>query len=47
MPDPASVGQHLHDTAAEVARRGYGVRVVTASRGYDAPEQKFPLREQS
>ncbi len=46
VPDPASVGQHLHDAAAEVAGRGYGVRVVTSSRGYDAPERRFPLREQ-
>jgi len=45
VPDPAAVGQHLHDAAAELAGRGYRVRVVTSSRGYDAPEQRFPSRE--
>ncbi len=45
VPDPASVGQHLHDAAVETARRGYRVRVLTSSRGYDAPETRFPFRE--
>jgi len=45
VPDPASVGQHLHDAAAEVAARGYPVRVLASARGYDAPEICFPLRE--
>lgn len=45
MPDPTSVGQHLHDMAAEMARRGYGVRVYAASRGYDCPATRYPGRE--
>ncbi len=45
VPDPTSVGQHLHDAAAEMARRGYGVRVYAASQGYDSPENHYPRRE--
>ncbi|MGA2032735.1 MAG: glycosyltransferase family 4 protein [Thermoguttaceae bacterium] len=45
VPDPASVGQHLHDMAGEMARRGYGVRVYAASHGYDWPENHYPRRE--
>ena len=44
-PDPASVGQHLHDVARELARRGHAVRVVTADRGYDDPSVRYPRRE--
>jgi colanic acid biosynthesis glycosyl transferase WcaI len=45
VPDPASVGQHLADTAEEMARRGWAVRVFASSRGYDDPSLRFPLRE--
>lgn len=45
IPDPASVGQHIADVAFEMARRGYKVRVYTASRGYDDPSVKYPRRE--
>ena len=45
IPDPASVGQHLHDAAVEMVRRDYRVRVLAASRGYDDPKLRFPLRE--
>ena len=45
VPDPASVGQHLHDAAVETVRRGYPVRVLTSSRGYDAPQLRFPARQ--
>ena len=44
-PDPASVGQHLHDVAKELAARGYTVRVLTAADGYDDPSKKYPRRE--
>jgi len=44
-PDPASVGQHLHEAAREFVRRGYRVRVVTSARGYDDPGIEYPLRE--
>jgi colanic acid biosynthesis glycosyl transferase WcaI len=45
VPDPASVGQHLHDAAVEIVRRSYPVRVLTSARGYDAPQTRFPPRE--
>ncbi len=45
VPDPASVGQHMHDAAAELARRGYKVIVYASARGYDDPTIKYPLRE--
>ncbi|MBC8870063.1 MAG: glycosyltransferase family 4 protein [Planctomycetes bacterium] len=45
IPDPASVGQHLHDAAVEMVRRDYRVRVLAASRGYDDPKLRFPLSE--
>ncbi|HVT90893.1 MAG TPA: glycosyltransferase family 4 protein [Tepidisphaeraceae bacterium] len=45
VPDPASVGQHIADVAAEMAARGYRVLVYTANRGYDDPTQKYPARE--
>ena len=45
VPDPASVGQHMHDAAAELVKRGHRVKVLAASRGYDDPSRKYPLRE--
>jgi colanic acid biosynthesis glycosyl transferase WcaI len=45
VPDPASVGQHMHDAAAELVRRGHDVKVLAASRGYDDPSRKYPLHE--
>lgn len=44
-PDPTSVGQHMHDAAAAVARRGYRVVVYCANRGYNDPSKKFASRE--
>jgi len=44
-PDAASVGQHMADTAAALARRGNRVVVVTADRGYDDPSVRYPRRE--
>jgi len=44
-PDPASVGQHMHDAARELVRRGHHVRVITADRGYDDPTVKYDRRE--
>lgn len=41
VPDPASVGQHIADAAAELASRGHRVIVFTADRGYDDPSQRF------
>lgn len=45
VPDPASVGQHMHDAAAEMVRRGMRVVVITSSRGYDDPSVGYPARE--
>jgi len=46
VPDPASVGQHMHDVAAEMARRGWRVQVLTSARGYDDPLRRYPASEQ-
>lgn len=45
VPDPASVGQHMHDAAAELARRGFRVVVLTSARGYDDPTIRYPARQ--
>ncbi len=45
VPDPASVGQHMADAAAELARRGHRVVVLASGRGYDDPTVKYPARE--
>ncbi len=45
VPDPASVGQHIADAAAEMARRGYRVIVYASARGYDDPSKVYPRRE--
>lgn len=45
VPDPASVGQHMHDFAAAMVRRGYEVIVYCSSRGYDDPSKRYPRDE--
>lgn len=45
VPDPASVGQHMADVAAEMARRGYRVNVYASARGYENPQNRYPARE--
>lgn len=45
VPDPASVGQHMADAAAEMARRGCRVVVLTSRRGYDDPRRRYQKRE--
>jgi colanic acid biosynthesis glycosyl transferase WcaI len=45
VPDPASVGQHMADAAAEMARRGYRAVVIASGRGYDDPTVKYKPRE--
>lgn len=45
VPDPASVGQHMADAAAEMARRGWNVRVLTSARGYDDPSRQYAAHE--
>lgn len=46
VPDPAAVGQHLHDFAAHMAARGHEVYVYCSSRGYDDPSRRYPEREE-
>jgi colanic acid biosynthesis glycosyl transferase WcaI len=45
VPDPTSVGQHMHDAAKELAHRGYNVRVLTSARGYEDTAKKYLKRE--
>jgi hypothetical protein len=45
VPDPTSVGQHLADACAEMARRGWRVIVLTAKDGYDDPSVHYPPRQ--
>jgi colanic acid biosynthesis glycosyl transferase WcaI len=45
VPDPASVGQHMHDAAAAFVRRGLRVIVFTSDRGYEDPSQRFSRYE--
>ena len=45
VPDPASVGQHVHDLAAELVKRGHEVIVYCSSRGYDKPENRYARSE--
>ncbi|MEZ6242481.1 MAG: glycosyltransferase family 4 protein [Phycisphaerales bacterium] len=45
VPDSPAVGQHFHDAAAALAKRGHRVKVITSARGYDDPTLKFPARE--
>jgi glycosyltransferase involved in cell wall biosynthesis len=45
VPDPTSLGQHMADAAAAMARRGYRVVVLTANRGYENPSIRYPARE--
>lgn len=45
VPDPASVGQHMADAAAEMARRGHRVIAYASARGYDDPSKQYAPRE--
>ncbi len=45
VPDPASVGQHMADAAAELVQRGNHVVVLAAGRGYDDPSVKYKSRQ--
>ncbi len=44
-PDHVATAQHLTDLALELVKRGHEVTAVAASRGYDDPERRFPVRE--
>ncbi len=45
VPDPAAVGQHMADAAAEMARRGYPTVALVSGRGYENPSVKYKPRE--
>lgn len=45
VPDPAAVGQHLHDLASAMVQRGVRVRVVTSAAGYADPTRHYPRSE--
>ena len=45
-PDPAAVGQHLHEVATAVTRKGWSCSVWTANRGYENPNERFAAREE-
>ncbi len=45
VPDPAAVGQHMADAAAELAARGHRVIVLTSDRGYDNPSIRYSRSE--
>ncbi len=45
VPDPAAVGQHMADAAAEMARRGYRTIVYTSRNGYEDPAQVYAKRQ--
>jgi glycosyltransferase involved in cell wall biosynthesis len=45
VPDPASVGQHTHDVASEMALRGWQVVVFTSDRGYEDPHRRYARYE--
>ncbi|NJL31254.1 MAG: glycosyltransferase family 4 protein [Phycisphaerales bacterium] len=45
LPDPAAVGQYLHDVAVAMVERGFAVTVITSDRGYDDPTQRFAKHE--
>lgn len=45
VPDPASVGQHLHDASRELVSHGKRVIVFTPRGGYDDPSRKYQWRE--
>jgi glycosyltransferase involved in cell wall biosynthesis len=45
VPDPAAVGQYMHQAAAAMVQRGYRVIALAADSGYEDPAQRFPRYE--
>ena len=46
IPDPAALGQYMADVVEEMVKRDWLVNVITADRGYDDPEVKYPKLEE-
>lgn len=44
-PDPAAVGQYLSEAAQALKHAGHEVKVMTANRGYDHPDEIYPSKE--
>ncbi len=44
-PDHVSTAQHLTDLALGLVKAGHEVTVVASSRGYDNPENRYPVSE--
>lgn len=44
-PDHVSTAQHLTDLAVALSDAGHQVTAVSASRGYDNPTERYPVRE--
>ncbi|MET0384484.1 MAG: glycosyltransferase family 4 protein [Polyangiales bacterium] len=45
VPDPAAVGQYMHEVAVAMATRGMRVIVLAADSGYDDPSRRYPRYE--
>src|SRR5687768_718679 len=45
VPDPAAVGQYMHQAAAAMVQRGYRVIALAADSGYEDPTQRFARYE--
>lgn len=45
VPDPAAVGQYMHQAAAAMAERGYRVIALAADSGYEDPSQHYARYE--
>lgn len=44
-PDPAAVGQYMHEAGAAMAAKGWRVVAYASARGYDDPSRKYPSKE--
>lgn len=45
VPDPAAVGQYMHQAATAMVKRGYRVIAFAADSGYEDPAQRFARYE--
>jgi len=45
VPDPAAVGQYMHEVAVAMVTRGHRVVVLASDAGYEDPTQRYPRYE--
>jgi glycosyltransferase involved in cell wall biosynthesis len=45
VPDPAAVGQYMHEVARALVLRGQRAIVLAADSGYEEPERRYPRHE--